>query len=450
MYRKFYRFTLEEGDPEAVCYECDSIIEPGETVIADVEVPGYGRWGGMINKRPDTFEDVKRIWDERCFEDNYRECDDCGVYSHVDDMCWVSGESKCVCDSCIEDYYRCDRCDEYFSTDGVHTDEYDNCICDSCFDGYDYHVCDDCGRICEYGEGDWSDDDYYYCDNCIGDHRNGIYDYSYKPTPKFHRIGYHGWHSRDTSGNEPLYLGVELEVDEGCDTACVANAYDEDDIYCKHDGSLGDEGFEIVSHPRTLESHKEFNWGDVMKTCLDNGYTSHNAGTCGLHVHVSRAFFGEFREDSDFAAAKIIILVSKFWDEFMLPFSRRTNYQLERWASKPDNSEVIIPGDDDDVIHQKIDTAKYNRYKAINLTNSGTIEFRLFRGTLKYETFIATLEFVDGICNWVKNHTLEETLDISMQDFLASEEFAKFDTMRGYIKRRNIQLENGLDDEEDI
>ncbi len=39
------------------------------------------------------------------------------------------------------------------------------------------------------------------------------------------------------------------------------------------------------------------------------------------------------------------------------------------------------------------------RYAAVNLCNYSTIEFRLFRGTLKINTFIATLQLVNEICN---------------------------------------------------
>lgn len=34
----------------------------------------------------------------------------------------------------------------------------------------------------------------------------------------------------------------------------------------------------------------------------------------------------------------------------------------------------------------------------VNLTNYDTIEFRMFRGTLKLNTLIATLQMVDRIC----------------------------------------------------
>jgi hypothetical protein len=38
-----------------------------------------------------------------------------------------------------------------------------------------------------------------------------------------------------------------------------------------------------------------------------------------------------------------------------------------------------------------------DRYEAINVTNNGTIEFRIFKGSLKYESVMAALEFVNAL-----------------------------------------------------
>lgn len=48
-----------------------------------------------------------------------------------------------------------------------------------------------------------------------------------------------------------------------------------------------------------------------------------------------------------------------------------------------------------------LDTAKkagLGRYTAVNLMPENTIEFRIFRGTLRYETFMATIEFTHYLC----------------------------------------------------
>lgn len=442
----YYKFVVEESDPVITCRECGAIVEPGETVIAAVPCRTWNTHGRMTEERPNLHE-VYAYYDEDCFEEEFRQCDDCGRWSPADAMTWIPNEESSVCDDCITNYHLCDHCGNYFLRDDVYTDDYDNCICSDCYDRYNYRVCDNCGRICDSDEGEW-DGGYFYCEECAEEHRF-VHDYGYKPSPIFHRHNCADhFDSTDSDGSEPLYLGVELEVDEGRNCSCVMDEYDEDDVYCKHDGSLGNYGFEIVSHPRTLESHKEFDWDSIMKTCVDNGYKSHDTSTCGFHVHVSRSFFGEYYEDSDYAAAKLIILVSRFWDDFIVPFSRRESRYLNKWARKPTDDEVVTPEDDESEILRKLSNVEGSRYKAINLRNDDTIEFRIFRGTLNYETFIATLEFVDGICRWVDNHTLEETVGISLPDFLSSEEFADCDTMRKYIKRREIAIENGFDEEE--
>ena len=40
------------------------------------------------------------------------------------------------------------------------------------------------------------------------------------------------------------------------------------------------------------------------------------------------------------------------------------------------------------------------------MTNDHTIEFRLFRGTLKPETLMATFQFVSGLCELAKSSTV--------------------------------------------
>ena len=39
------------------------------------------------------------------------------------------------------------------------------------------------------------------------------------------------------------------------------------------------------------------------------------------------------------------------------------------------------------------------RYSSVNLQNRDTIEFRIFRGTLKYNTLIAALQLVNRVCD---------------------------------------------------
>ena len=137
----------------------------------------------------------------------------------------------------------------------------------------------------------------------------------------------------------PRYFGVELEIDgageydSNADKILAIGNHDEPRVYCKHDGSL-DEGFKIVSHPATLDSHMHsFPWEQMMNAAVSMGYRSHQATTCGLHVHISRDAFGRTEQAQEAAIARLLFFVEKHWNE-LLKFSRRTNRQLERWAAR--------------------------------------------------------------------------------------------------------------------
>ena len=109
-------------------------------------------------------------------------------------------------------------------------------------------------------------------------------------------------------------------------------------IYIKHDGSIN-EGFEIVSHPMTLDYHENhMNWLEVFEKAIEMGYRSHNTSTCGLHIHVSRSAFGRNYADQEVAIARIIYFVEHHWNE-LLKFSRRTEASMNHWASRYGISE---------------------------------------------------------------------------------------------------------------
>ncbi len=85
------------------------------------------------------------------------------------------------------------------------------------------------------------------------------------------------------------------------------------------------------------------------------------------------------------------IIFERFWQE-ILRFSLRTESQINHWAARygyKDRGEEIL---------KEAKHGANGRYACINLTNTDTIEFRVFRGTLKYNTVIATLQFVANLC----------------------------------------------------
>lgn len=279
----------------------------------------------------------------------------------------------------------------------------DTPLCGRCYTRY-YVSCEHCGALIHQDDACYEsdDDDTPYCYHCHKDNQT-IHGYYYKPEPIFY-------------GSGLRYFGVELEVEGGenyrnARTVLEKANVHEEHIYCKHDGSLND-GFEIVTHPMSLDYHcHHMPWSNVLGILKDMGYTSHNAGTCGLHCHVSRAALGDTYEEQEDVIARILYFFEKHWNE-LVRFSRRTQNQLERWASRygyQDSPKEIL----------KKAKGGYGRYGCVNLCNDSTIEFRMFRGTLKWNTLIATLQLIDRICDVAMFLSDEELKSMSWSSFVS-------------------------------
>ena len=364
---------------------------------------------------------------EECANANdYYRCGCCGAY--VNDAYYIEDTGEDICQDCFcnnRDYFQCDDCGKYFSSNSLGKYDDWNAYCEKCSQEYIY--CEDCGAVIHIND-EYLIDGNYYCSYCAENHLHGsdLYDYRYKPCPEFYG---------DTGENNQLFIGVELEVDEG-DNAnklyCELGGFEE--IYCKHDGSLGDEGVEIVSHPCTLKYHMEsLKWNDIMNICLENGYASHDAGTCGIHTHVNRTFFGDTEDEQDLNIAKVVLLMNRFFESHIVPFSRRNYSQLSDWARK-NNIQKIYNTDNEVIVSEKVKASKNSgRYQAVNLQNINTIEFRVFRGTLKYSTFIAILQFIDTICRFAKQINLNHIDNTKWEDIFAG---TKWPELNSYLKER--------------
>lgn len=129
-------------------------------------------------------------------------------------------------------------------------------------------------------------------------------------------------------------------------------------------------------HPMSLQYHKEeMPWAHILHRAAEMGYTSHQSGTCGLHVHVSRAAFGDTEAAQDAAIARVLYFFEKNWEE-LLKFSRRTQRQLDHWAARYGYREQPR-----DILEHAKKGSHAGRYTCVNLENRATIEFRIFRGT---------------------------------------------------------------------
>ena len=359
-------------------------------------------------------------------------CTSCGNNFYREQLSPFDGELLCPACLSSQTVY-CSCCDRRIWTDdNVGTDAQP--LCQDCFDDH-FERCTTCNALIRRG------DTYYrgdtpYCAECYQSVGCGdeIMSYYFKPTPIFY-------------GEGKRFFGVELEIDgagEDNDNAAeilhIANV-ERPLVYCKHDGSL-DDGFEIVTHPMTLDFHlHNMPWEQIVEEAKKLGYTSHQAGTCGLHVHVNRNAFGETEVQQDAVIARILYFVEKNWEE-LLKFSRRTQSQLDQWAARygyKDQPKELLD-------HAK-KSAHAGRYTSVNLTNKNTIEFRIFRGTLKHNTLIATLQLLDRICDVALFMSDEQVKAMSWTTFVSG---CTQPELVQYLKERRLFVNEPIESEAEV
>ena len=390
--------------------------------------------------RPDfLFEDSDgHVLCHECFMD-ISICSDCGCFildGEATEAHMSNNRLGYICNSCLEsNYFRCTDCEEYHHNSLLELSDDVHSICRDC--APEWCRCYECGTILYRDDADFNEDnDEYYCSSCFERTKYQIRNYSYKPEPLFHYCG-------DETGNL-LFMGVELEIDNGSDASNCAvdllRGYT-DDFYIKHDGSLSYNGMEIVTHPCTLRSHmEEFPWDHIISSARQYGYRSHDTTTCGLHVHVNRDALGSSSSEKEATIAKIALLMERFWDT-LVKFSRRDYSQLH-WCKKLDID--VAPNETDQQLINKIAGSRTyyhdDRYYALNLCNRNTIEFRIFRGSLVRETLMATFQLVENMVTWARDHSVRETLKCSWSDFAL---YHEYDELKAYMASRDIVNTDG-------
>ena len=303
-------------------------------------------------------------------------CSECGKYflSEESTLHAVAGHLL-VCDRCVREsdrYFKCDSCHNWY-----HDDDYGE-------DG----ICRFCLEEADGNDEDEYDDEYYDSDD---ENWGGIHDYHGFSCIRF----YHSAQHCDIIGR-PLYLGFELEaggierLSELRDIAIsIVGEYSQNQefFHLERDASIssggGKYGFELISMPMTLDFHKSFLWADVLREMDSSGMLGHDLGKncCGLHVHFSKNFL---------TCMEMVKL-----DYFVA--LHRKNFELI--ARRGENDWLCYKGDN---AGMKSFGKGCCHYDAVNFSNRDTVEIRIFRSSLRYETLMATLEIVDSLARFIK------------------------------------------------
>lgn len=238
----------------------------------------------------------------------------------------------------------------------------------------------------------------------------------------------HGWnykpkfiHYKLDSEDAPLLLGAEIEVAGNTDKHEKTNRNDvvkqciqimndsgsdsEKLIYSTSDSTVQ---IELDTMPCSFAYHKTMNYRDMFMYLDEIGYKGHDCNNAGLHIHADRKYLGNSVLLQQLTISKILYILEKFNDEVCMIARRGNQYSKFVGDGKDEKSVIELYG-------------KYKdrgKHVALNLSHKDTIEFRCFKSTLKYETFILTLEFVQKIVDFCKQINIEEIETVTWEDLM--------------------------------
>lgn len=333
-------------------------------------------------------------------------CGACGQITIGKDCQWSHQQMRVICAGCLPHYDFCGECEERVKLRTAIN-------------------CGACSPILQYGEkaerrlGFFGHPEVH--EQCIK---------TFEKARKYGELRPLG--NRHVKGCtfDGFYFGVELEVDAAdgqIGTAQTLAAKVKKLLtkraIIKRDGSVPT-GFEIVTAPATLAEQRKiwspfFDWtggGHVADGFPYIPLVAHKAkgANCGLHIHVSRGPM------STLQIAKILQFVhspeNREFIEFMSgrppghyqDFLRdkciwKGPQEVEAWTGL-NGGEVVNAvrkgGPRHDFYTPRRDHG--SRYTAVNLQNSQTIEFRIFKATLVPTTFWARFEFVAALVAYTR------------------------------------------------
>lgn len=324
---------------------------------------------------------------EKLCEDCRIYCDRCEEFDYSDGSRYVNGYGI-YCEVCADNYtFWCESCEETYS---------DN---HSSYEVADIGVywCEDC---CQ-NNANWCDScDQYNRDECECDSGSRlINNYSYKPHPIFYG---------DDKNN--LHFGIELEMEirdnNLSDSASYIREMLGEFVYLKEDSSInsgGYRGFEMVSHPATLDfftNHKNL-WTSLDYLRRVHTARSWDAKSCGLHIHISRKGFKGGAHTHRFLS-----LIYKNSDKMMKLGGRSSTYAKFNDVWQFDEYDRPYFTLKHKVAHPS--RSMTERYSAVNTQNEHTLELRFFRGTTNPEGVLSAIQLAHAAVEYTRELTLSD------------------------------------------
>lgn len=357
-------------------------------------------------KRCDGIRSKSELQDgycENCYSRTYV-CDSCKEREHRGTGI---GGGKKVCNTCIKKYVRCDICYRYELKDSTSQKKVNGfksaTVCSRCSQiglkectfclklkpkdemrtytrngGEKVEICQSCQDYSSFC--DECQDFHFQEGQCRSDMDRRM-SYSYTPEPLV-------FNHADVK-QDRLFFGFENEMNYNSENKYrkamkdVYSGYRASELYLKSDSSIHGYGFECVSHPMNLSYFRKLSLAPLFQQIPKKDDTS-----CGLHVHVSRTSF-----ISDVHIFKVVRFVNDGDSFIKLIAGRDYNGYAHKIGNKLSSHVKNKHGD---------------KYNAVNLSPSETIEIRIFRGAKTEYQLRYRIEFVHALVTYTRTSSLSE------------------------------------------
>ena len=297
------------------------------------------------------------------------------------------------CIDCINDYsysLYCKYCDYHgtheIAREFVETNDWiGNTYCMES-QGDAWVQCVECGEILDIDDAIYDyDRDNYYCTDC---YQEVTFDIESEYVYSYHEFDNYSPKGIATDG---IYFGFEMETSSDDRINSLNNFVEyaqrdfpnwDEFFHIEEDCSIS--GYEFISNPLSYDTLKEV---IPTMTSLLKRSGFYVSSECGSHIHITRT------EKSESKLFDIIMFFNNNKDFTFRVSHRSDSDKLKRWSDfyylDVASLKSILPAS----------TIAVSRYKTVNITNSKTIEFRFFGGTLNHQRLIANVQLIRCLLN---------------------------------------------------
>lgn len=342
-------------------------------------------------------------------------CRICGRHCNETDTDFYWEENVLWCSNCYTDrFYTCESCEEIRIRRGDPSwgGQRDRRFCHECTDDIEHVSCERCGNYFLENDPEWEAGDGTYCFECVaerqneGEASNNSFRYHDPRMDESYITG--AIAGKILTSLRPV--GIELEA-EFKDKKKALKGVGELSraIGLGTDASITGMGLEFRFPPASGNLAEEL----TTTTCAILKKSSFDVNpSCGYHIHIDMADFGEMPADKQLMALKLLWIMYIAFEEVIvsfLPVSRHANRYCKTIRSEYSIGEVLSARNRDDLermwyrvrtaadLHRcKSDTRHsysddQTRYRGINFHpfwKEGHMEVRYHTGTLRPEKIL--------------------------------------------------------------